>query len=88
MQKDYSNETVLVAAINQKDPGAYDFIRVNYYRVAKIIVTKYYGKDDDVEDIYSEGIVSLAEKASKGKLVMSSKVLTLLADIWKKQWIN
>jgi hypothetical protein len=38
MQKDYSNEEILVRSICEKDPGAYEYMRAKYYPVLRFIV--------------------------------------------------
>ncbi len=86
MQKDYSNEEILLTAIYQQDPGAYDYIRNKYYGMAHTIVGHQGGSKEDVEDIFNEGMFAIAKKAHKGTLNSSAKLKTFLYDIWYKMW--
>ena len=86
MQKDYSNEAVLVEAIYQKDPGAYEYMRVNYYSLVEFVVRGNRASKEDVEDIFSEGMFAVADKAYKGTLDTSARLSTFLFTVWKNQW--
>lgn len=86
MQKDYSNEEILLTAIYQQDSGAYEYMRVNYFGMAHAIVIYNGGTKEDVEDIFSEGMFIIAKKAQKGTLNSSAKLKTFLFDIWYKMW--
>ena len=86
MKKDYSDEKVLLAAIYQEDPEAYHYIRTMYFGMVKVIVGSNGGSGEDVEDIFSEGIYAIAEKARRGTLGSSARLSTFLYDIWYKMW--
>lgn len=86
MQKDYSNEAILVVAINQNDQQAWDYLQRQCYAPVRHYVTMSQGSEEDAKDMLSEGLAGLVEKVSKEKLVMTAKVSTLLISMAKNQW--
>lgn len=88
MQKDYSIEANLIDGINQNEPHAWEYLRKASFRGVRYIVTTNQGSEEDAEDMLSEGIAALVEKVSKGKLVMTAKMSTLLISICEKKWLD
>ena len=52
---------VLVEAIFQNDPAAYEYMQVNYYSFVEFIVWGNCVSEEEEEDIFSEGMFAVVE---------------------------
>ena len=76
----------VLARISKGDEEALDYLYKRYYRMMTKIVLSNNGSEDEAKDIYQEALIVFWQKATKGDLVLTSKLSTFLYSICLNLW--
>lgn len=68
------------------DESALDYLYKKHYRMMTNIVLKNSGTEEEAKDVYQEALLAFWQKASLGKLVLTSRISTFLYSICLNQW--
>lgn len=72
--------------ISQGDEKALDYLYRKYYRMMTRIVTSNNGTEQDAKDIFQDALIVFWQKATSGKLVLTSKISTYIYSICQNLW--
>lgn len=71
------------------DEKALEYLYKKYYKMMTKIVLSNSGTEDEAKDIYQEALVVFWQKATSGKLVLTSKMSTYIysvcLNLWRKE---
>jgi RNA polymerase sigma factor (sigma-70 family) len=88
MIQDYSNEANLIKSIRKRENAAFEYIHQKCHDVVRMFIEGYSGSEEDIEDIYNEGIASLIEAIDKPDLEKNNNVINLFVVICRNNWID
>jgi RNA polymerase sigma factor (sigma-70 family) len=80
------NEKEIFDRIQRGDEKALEFIYKKYYRMMTKLVITNSGTEEEARDIYQDALVVFWQKATSGKLVMTSKISTYIYSICQNLW--
>jgi len=72
--------------IKKGDESALDFLYKKNYRMMINMIIKNNGSEEEAKDIYQEALLAFWQKATSGKLEMTSKISTFLYSICQNLW--
>lgn len=72
--------------IGRGDEKALDFLYKKYYRMMIRLVLSNNGTEQDAKDIFQDALIVFWQKASSGKLVLTSKISTYIYSICQNLW--
>lgn len=72
--------------IGRGDEKALDFLYKKYYRMMIRLVISNNGTEQDAKDIFQDALIVFWQKASSGKLVLTSKISTYIYSICQNLW--
>ena len=72
--------------IKKGDESALDFLYKKNYRMMVNMIIKNNGSEEEAKDIYQEALLAFWQKATSGKLEMTSKISTFLYSICQNLW--
>ncbi len=76
----------ILERIKRGEEKVLDYLYKKYYRMMVKIVITNNGTEDEAKDVYQEALIVFWQKASSGKLVLTSKISTYLYSICLNQW--
>ena len=79
-------DSEVLAKISKGDESALDFLYKKYYRMMTKLVMTNSGTEDEARDIYQDALIVFWEKATKGNLVLTSKISTFIYSICLNLW--
>lgn len=79
-------EGQLFEQIKQGDEKALGVLYKKYYRMMTHMVMSNNGTEQEAKDIYQEALVVFWQKATSGKLVLTSKISTYIYSICQNLW--
>ncbi|MFY0601224.1 MAG: sigma-70 family RNA polymerase sigma factor [Cyclobacteriaceae bacterium] len=79
-------DSEILDRISKGDEGALDYLYKKHFRMMSNIVLKNSGTEEEAKDVYQEALMVFWQKASQGKLVLTSKISTYLYSICLNQW--
>ena len=80
------DETEIFERIKKGDEKALEFIYKKYYRMMTKLVITNSGTEDEARDVYQDALVVFWQKATSGKLVLTSKISTYVYSICQNLW--
>ena len=80
------DEKELFQRISKGDEKALEFLYSKYYRMMTKMVITNSGTEDEARDIYQDALIVFWQKATSGKLVMTSKISTYIYSICQNLW--
>ena len=72
--------------IRDGDERALDYLYQKHFKMMTNLVLKNSGTEEEAKDVYQEALLAFWQKASSGKLVLTSKISTYLYSICMNQW--
>jgi RNA polymerase sigma factor (sigma-70 family) len=88
MNQDYSNNKTLIKGIRNRTNEAFEYIQQKCFPAVRGLIKSSKGSDDDVKDIYNEGIADLIEIFDKSDLKKNRKVISLFIIICRNKWLD
>lgn len=85
---DYTNDKNLLRGLQNREDAAYMHLRKTCYKSVAFIVRSSSGREEDAEDLYSEGIEILIPLISAPNFVLKSTVRTLLISVCRNAYNN
>ncbi|MFT6865368.1 MAG: RNA polymerase sigma factor (sigma-70 family) [Cyclobacteriaceae bacterium] len=79
-------DSEILIKISNGDEDAIDYLYKKHFRMMTNIVLKNSGTEEEAKDVYQEALLVFWQKASSGKLVLTSKISTFLYSICLNQW--
>ncbi|MEP1096709.1 MAG: RNA polymerase sigma factor [Cyclobacteriaceae bacterium] len=79
-------DSEILERISRGDERILDHLYEKYYRMMTKVVLSNSGTEDEAKDVYQEALLAFWQKASSGKLVLTSKISTYLYSICLNQW--
>ncbi|MEQ9405899.1 MAG: sigma-70 family RNA polymerase sigma factor [Cyclobacteriaceae bacterium] len=79
-------DSEILERISRGDERILDHLYQKYYRMMTKIVLSNSGTEEEAKDVYQEALLAFWQKASSGKLVLTSKISTYLYSICLNQW--
>lgn len=79
-------DSEILNKIVEGDERALDYLYTKYYRMMTNIILKNSGTEEEAKDVYQEALLAFWQKASRGDLVLTSKISTFLYSICLNQW--
>ncbi len=79
-------DSEILDRISRGDEKVLDHLYKKYYRMMANIVLSNNGTEEEAKDVYQEALLAFWQKASSGKLVLTSKISTYLYSICLNQW--
>jgi RNA polymerase sigma factor (sigma-70 family) len=79
-------EKEIFERISRGDEKALEFLYKKYYRMMTKMVITNSGTEEEARDIYQDALVVFWQKATSGKLVMTSKISTYIYSICQNLW--
>ena len=79
-------DSEVLERISRGDERVLDHLYKKYYRMMTKIVLSNNGTEEEAKDVYQEALLVFWQKASGGKLVLTSKISTYLYSICLNQW--
>lgn len=79
-------DSEILERISRGDERMMDHLYQKYYRMMTKVVLSNSGTEDEAKDVYQEALLAFWQKASSGKLVLTSKISTYLYSICLNQW--
>ena len=79
-------DSEILERISRGDERILDHLYTKYYRMMTKIVLSNSGTEEEAKDVYQETLLAFWQKASSGKLVLTSKISTYLHSICLNQW--
>ncbi len=76
----------ILERISRGDEKVLDHLYKKYYRMMTKVVLSNSGTEEEAKDVYQEALLAFWQKASSGKLVLTSKISTYLYSICLNQW--
>lgn len=80
------NEKEIFERICGGDEKALEFVYKKYYRMMTKLVITNSGTEEEARDIYQDALVVFWQKATSGKLVLTSKISTYVYSICQNLW--
>src|SRR5918995_3509396 len=80
------NEKEIFERIQKGDEKALEFLYKKYYRMMTKMVITNSGTEEEARDIYQDALIVFWQKATSGKLVMTSKISTYIYSICQNLW--
>ncbi len=80
------NEKEIFERICKGDEKALEFLYKKYYRMMTKLVITNSGTEDEARDIYQDALIVFWQKATSGKLVLTSKISTYIYSICQNLW--
>ncbi|MEQ9415710.1 MAG: sigma-70 family RNA polymerase sigma factor [Cyclobacteriaceae bacterium] len=80
------DEKEIFERIQKGDEKALEFIYKKYYRMMTKLVMTNSGTEDEARDVYQDALVVFWQKATSGKLVLTSKISTYVYSICQNLW--
>lgn len=68
------------------DEESLEFLYKKYYRMMTKLVTTNNGSEQEAKDIYQEALIVFWQKATRGELILTSKISTYLYSICLNLW--
>jgi RNA polymerase sigma factor (sigma-70 family) len=81
-----SDEKELFERICKGDEKALEQLYSKYYRMMTKLVINNSGTEDEARDIYQDALIVFWQKATSGKLVLTSKISTYIYSICQNLW--
>jgi RNA polymerase sigma factor (sigma-70 family) len=88
MQTRFTDEATIIKAIRERNSDVFEYLRNRYYRSVRMMIKSNSGSEEDVEDVYSEGLACLIEVVDDPKQKLKNKVSTVFISICKNLWLN
>lgn len=79
-------DSEILERIGRGDERILDHLYSKYYRMMTKLVLSNSGTEEEAKDVYQEALLAFWQKASSGKLVLTSKISTYLYSICLNQW--
>ena len=79
-------DSEILERISRGDERVLDHLYKKHYRMMTKIVLSNNGTEEEAKDVYQEALLAFWQKASSGKLVLTSKISTFLYSICLNQW--
>ncbi|MEO9869595.1 RNA polymerase sigma factor [Ekhidna sp.] len=79
-------DSEILERISRGDERMLDHLYKKYYKMMTKIVLSNSGTEDEAKDVYQEALLAFWQKATSGKLVLTSKISTYLYSICLNQW--
>ena len=79
-------DSEILERISRGDERVLDHLYKKHYRMMAKIVLSNNGTEEEAKDVYQEALLAFWQKASSGKLVLTSKISTYLYSICLNQW--
>ncbi len=79
-------EQEIFERICKGDEKTLEFLYKKYYRMMTKMVITNSGTEDEARDIYQDALIVFWQKATSGKLVMTSKISTYIYSICQNLW--
>lgn len=79
-------DSEILKRISRGDERILDHLYKKYYRMMTKVVLSNSGTEEEAKDVYQEALLAFWQKASSGKLVLTSKISTYLYSICLNQW--
>ncbi len=79
-------DSEILERISRGDEKILDHLYKKYYRMMTKVVLSNSGTEEEAKDVYQEALLAFWQKASSGKLVLTSKISTYLYSICLNQW--
>lgn len=79
-------EKEIFERISRGDEKALEFLYKKYYRMMTKMVITNSGTEEEARDIYQDALLVFWQKATSGKLVMTSKISTYIYSICQNLW--
>jgi RNA polymerase sigma factor (sigma-70 family) len=79
-------EKAIFDRICRGDEKALEFLYKKYYRMMTKLVITNSGTEEEARDVYQDALVVFWQKATSGKLVMTSKISTYIYSICQNLW--
>jgi RNA polymerase sigma factor (sigma-70 family) len=79
-------EQEIFERICKGDEKALETLYKKYYRMMTKMVITNSGTEDEARDVYQDALVVFWQKATSGKLVMTSKISTYIYSICQNLW--
>ena len=79
-------DSEILGRISRGDERVLDHLYKRYYRMMTGVVLSNNGTEEEAKDVYQEALLAFWQKASGGKLVLTSKISTYIYGICLNQW--
>ena len=79
-------DSEILDRISRGDERVLDYLYKKHYRMMTKIVLSNNGTEEEAKDVYQEALLAFWQKASSGKLVLTSKISTYLYSICMNHW--
>lgn len=79
-------DSEILERISRGDERVLDHLYKKHYRMMTKIVLSNNGTEEEAKDVYQEALLAFWQKASSGKLVLTSKISTYLYSVCLNQW--
>jgi RNA polymerase sigma factor (sigma-70 family) len=83
----YSDEAIL-EGLRLRSDYIINFTYKEFYPLIKFLVTGNGGADEDAEDIFQDGIVTLYNKISSNQLTLTSSFKTYIYSVCRNLWLQ
>ena len=80
------DEKEIFERISKGDEKALEFLYKKYYRMMTKLVITNSGTEEEARDVYQDALIVFWQKATSGKLVMTSKISTYIYSICQNLW--
>src|SRR6186713_283865 len=80
------DEKEIFDRIQRGDEKALEFLYKKYYRMMTKLVITNSGTEEEARDVYQDALIVFWQKATSGKLVMTSKISTYIYSICQNLW--
>lgn len=80
------NEKEIFERIKGGDEKALEFLYKKYYRMMTKLVITNSGTEEEARDVYQDALIVFWQKATSGKLVLTSKISTYIYSICQNLW--
>ena len=88
MRRIYKTGESILEGIRSADDNALEHLYKVHYDMIRSLVLKNSGNEDDVQDIWQEGIIAFYEKAKDRRFELTCEVNTYLYSICRNKWLK
>ena len=85
--RDYSDNTIL-SELKQSDRDSIKYLYEKYFPLARSIVLKNSGTQEDAEDVFQDGLVALFQKIQNEPLKLNCSLKTYFFSICRNIWLQ
>jgi RNA polymerase sigma factor (sigma-70 family) len=84
----YQSDQELILALGEGNKKALEFIYSTYWPMVANFVRTNQGSQQEAEDLYQEGVITLYEQVKNGAFQGNSSLKTYLYAICRNKWLN